>query len=293
MQTLVYENYNKFITATDTIRKMKADFVKMEEEMDLLTENMDKITCLSEKVSGSLQNRHQNVQKLASAHNTLKSLQFVFDLPEKLKSYLDQGDFSGAVKAYNRASPIIEKYKDHASFSDIHSECVVIISDLKDQLKETFKSRITSTNDLAQSVNLLMKLGERPETVSSQFLQCARLQLQRDLDELRKEVRVKAGEKVEREINRPSDAIPNLPMDILEFVDTASKGFVGDLSLVIGAFLGMFQGKSDATGDITSFTKSLVAEYFEICQRRFMQVNLKIIFEKFKVWQEDKRSKIG
>ena len=31
MQTLVYENYNKFIAATDTIRKMRVDFRDMEE----------------------------------------------------------------------------------------------------------------------------------------------------------------------------------------------------------------------------------------------------------------------
>jgi hypothetical protein len=36
MQMLVYENYNKFISATDTIRKMKGDVETMETEMDQL-----------------------------------------------------------------------------------------------------------------------------------------------------------------------------------------------------------------------------------------------------------------
>jgi vacuolar protein sorting-associated protein 51 len=44
MQTLVYENYNKFISATDTIRKMKNDFKKMEDEMGNLVSNMESIT---------------------------------------------------------------------------------------------------------------------------------------------------------------------------------------------------------------------------------------------------------
>ena len=35
MQTLVYENYNKFISATDTIRRMKDDFNKMEDQMEV------------------------------------------------------------------------------------------------------------------------------------------------------------------------------------------------------------------------------------------------------------------
>ena len=35
-QTLVYENYNKFISATDTIRRMKDDFKHMEEQMEVV-----------------------------------------------------------------------------------------------------------------------------------------------------------------------------------------------------------------------------------------------------------------
>lgn len=40
MQQLVYENYNKFITATDTIRAMKTNVDGMESDMDQLKVNM-------------------------------------------------------------------------------------------------------------------------------------------------------------------------------------------------------------------------------------------------------------
>lgn len=51
MQQLIYENYNKFITATDTVRKMRTDFAGMEEQMDRLAESMQKITGLAESKS--------------------------------------------------------------------------------------------------------------------------------------------------------------------------------------------------------------------------------------------------
>lgn len=54
MQTLVYENYNKFISATDTIRKMKTDFKKMETQMNLLVSNMNSITTFSDQITGTL-----------------------------------------------------------------------------------------------------------------------------------------------------------------------------------------------------------------------------------------------
>ena len=40
---LVYENYSKFISATDTIRKMKHNVHGMKAEMDALVRNMEGI----------------------------------------------------------------------------------------------------------------------------------------------------------------------------------------------------------------------------------------------------------
>ncbi len=51
MQTLVSENYNKFISATDTIRKMRSDFKRMEEEMESLVVGMGEITEFNEKIN--------------------------------------------------------------------------------------------------------------------------------------------------------------------------------------------------------------------------------------------------
>ncbi|NWQ69497.1 VPS51 protein, partial [Neopipo cinnamomea] len=65
MQTLLYENYNKFISATDTIRKMKVDFRHMEAEMDDLAANMAAISASSARVSAALQDRHRRGAQLA------------------------------------------------------------------------------------------------------------------------------------------------------------------------------------------------------------------------------------
>ena len=46
VQTLVYENYNKFISATDTIRRMKDDFKHMEEQMEVLLTNQNSFNFL-------------------------------------------------------------------------------------------------------------------------------------------------------------------------------------------------------------------------------------------------------
>ena len=55
MQTLVYENYNKFILATDTICQMKSDFKSMEDEMEKLVVNMSNISTFAQNISSNLQ----------------------------------------------------------------------------------------------------------------------------------------------------------------------------------------------------------------------------------------------
>ena len=52
MQSLVYDNYNKFISATDTIRKMKTQVETMESDMKRLEDNMLSIGELSAHVMG-------------------------------------------------------------------------------------------------------------------------------------------------------------------------------------------------------------------------------------------------
>ncbi|CAM9971339.1 unnamed protein product, partial [Ectocarpus sp. 13 AM-2016] len=55
MQMLVYENYNKFISATDTIRKMAQNVEGMETEMSDLKSSMERIAESSATVNTSLE----------------------------------------------------------------------------------------------------------------------------------------------------------------------------------------------------------------------------------------------
>lgn len=53
---------------------MKHDFKKMEEEMDKLAKNMSTITDFSEKITGTLQGKRQQITKLSGVHALLKKV---------------------------------------------------------------------------------------------------------------------------------------------------------------------------------------------------------------------------
>ena len=75
MQMLVYENYSKFITATDTIRRMKSNVEGMGEKMERLLDTVEGISDKSDAVNDTLASRRQNIEELNGVRALLKKLQ--------------------------------------------------------------------------------------------------------------------------------------------------------------------------------------------------------------------------
>ncbi|EEC07709.1 conserved hypothetical protein [Ixodes scapularis] len=170
MQTLVYENYNKFISATDTIRKMKNDFKRMEEEMDHLSSNMSEITKFSGSISGTLQGRRDQMIKLSSTHALLKKLQLLFELPPRLKACIESESYEEAVIYYSKAQKVLRQYKHMPSFYGIHDDCNAVVEVLKERLRKKFDHPEVTTRELFDTVQLLFQLREPTDTLCDNYL---------------------------------------------------------------------------------------------------------------------------
>ena len=81
MQSLVYENYNKFINATDTIRSMKTNVEDMESEVEALLSNMESITSVSDAIGTNLAGRRSKIEQVIGVRRLLGKLEFLFELP--------------------------------------------------------------------------------------------------------------------------------------------------------------------------------------------------------------------
>jgi hypothetical protein len=182
MQTLVSENYNKFISATDTIRKMRSDFKKMEEEMECLVVNMGEITEFNEKISLTFKDRRKELSRLSGIDNLLKKLQFLFDLPAKLNEFIEvKNSYSLAVKYYCKARKTLDHYKQMPTFRNIEDDCRLIINNLKLKLYENIDSLENSSEKISESVNLLCQLDEPMETLCTKYLSRVEKSLDSDL----------------------------------------------------------------------------------------------------------------
>lgn len=78
--TLLYENYNKLISAAQIIGQMSSNFDHMEQEINSLSENMEGIIKQSDHLSSNLSEKFTNLSKLSTTYSQLKRLQFSSDL---------------------------------------------------------------------------------------------------------------------------------------------------------------------------------------------------------------------
>ncbi|XP_065212386.1 vacuolar protein sorting-associated protein 51 homolog [Planococcus citri] len=254
MQTLVYENYNKFISATETIKKMKTDFKKMENEMELLTTNMNSITSFSDQISSTLQGTRKQVSDLCSKHDMLKRLQFLFKLPNQLKNQVQENNFRKAVEDYKQAQQVLIQYGDLDSFRGIREDCDKTVIELRTKLHRKLTSSDVSTKELTNCVQLLMELDEPIEDLSSEFLEQANIRLKKHLDDL----------------GQFSDC-----QDMLEFVDSGSSGFLNELCITVATYNDLFLKNcsfEDISKILTTKCDDVVAEnmdqYFVVIQNR-------------------------
>lgn len=74
MQKLVYDNYNKFITATETIKEMKTDVFSMDSDMLSVRSTMGHIAEASRKLDGVFEEKRGEVDKLVRIRRLLDRL---------------------------------------------------------------------------------------------------------------------------------------------------------------------------------------------------------------------------
>merc|ERR1719265_534009 len=80
MQMLVYENYSKFIRATDVIKQMKFTIEGLEPDIAGLEGSLGRITEQQRRVEDGISGRSQQIEVLLQQQRVCKKLKVLFDL---------------------------------------------------------------------------------------------------------------------------------------------------------------------------------------------------------------------
>ncbi|CAG5082480.1 Oidioi.mRNA.OKI2018_I69.PAR.g10138.t1.cds [Oikopleura dioica] len=161
MQSLVYDNYNKFIKATDTIKQMRVDFKDIEKSMDELVSEMSQISKLSTSLNSKMKPCREEVADLVEQQETLTKMQFLFELPAELKRKIEEGDFESAVQDYVKANSVLRNYENHPSFKSIQEECELEYKSLLEKLEEPFSNVDSKEELLIRCIRILKNSDQK------------------------------------------------------------------------------------------------------------------------------------
>ncbi|XP_074358537.1 vacuolar protein sorting-associated protein 51 homolog [Apium graveolens] len=254
LQMLVYENYNKFISATDAIKRMKGNIAAMEVNMEHLLEKILCVQSKSDGVNNSLYGKRDHIEKMHRTRNLLRKVQFIYDLPTRLGKCIKSEAYADAVKLYIGAMPIFEAYGD-SSFKDCkrasEQEVSVIIKILQGKVfadSESIQAR-------AEAVKLLNQLNFPVDHLKDEVLE----KLEQVLGDLNLECGEIAQFKDDSNESSKEEIIPVLSPKNSQWVSTSE--FVE----AVRAYKVIFP---DSREQLIRLLKALILKHFEVTQRR-------------------------
>ncbi|CAK9323512.1 unnamed protein product [Citrullus colocynthis] len=170
LQMLVYENYNKFISATDTIKRMNNNIVGMETNMEQLLEKILSVQSRSHGVNTSLFEKREHIEKLHRTRNLLRKVQFIYDLPARLGKCIKTEAYADAVRFYTGAMPIFKAY-GASSFQDCKRASEEAIAVVLKNLQEKLFSDSESIQMRAEAAVLLKQLDFPVDSLKAKLLE--------------------------------------------------------------------------------------------------------------------------
>ncbi|KAF5185006.1 Vacuolar protein sorting-associated protein 51-like protein [Thalictrum thalictroides] len=170
LQMLVYENYNKFISATDTIKRMKNNIVGMEANMEQLLEKIMSVQSKSDLVNTSLFGKREHIEKLHRTRNLLRKVQFIYDLPTRLGKCIKTEAYADAVRFFTGAMPIFKAYGE-SSFQDCKRESEEAIAIIITNLQAKLFSDSEPIEVRAEAAKLLKQLNVPVDSLKDKLLE--------------------------------------------------------------------------------------------------------------------------
>eukprot|EP00977_Amphora_coffeiformis_P025565 scaffold20489_cov159-Amphora_coffeaeformis.AAC.3 len=135
MQTLVYENYSRFIDATDAIKSIGVNVHANEIGLSSLADRMQSINQVSKSTEESLGGLRDQVAEKIRVKRLLSRLDALLKLPQTLKELIAAGKYRTAASNYLSARNILRKHSQgFESLRSIETECTEILTDLNKSL---------------------------------------------------------------------------------------------------------------------------------------------------------------
>ena len=150
LQTLVYENYSKFIDASDSISGVKNSMNALDDDLASLKASMVGVNKSFEVVDSRLKLKWQEIRRLDTMEKDLNKLKYLSELPQLFKRSLlafeqskDLNEFKEPVKYYNDYSDILQDYKQTKFMVSLYGEIKSYVARLKTLLNKMLETELS------------------------------------------------------------------------------------------------------------------------------------------------------
>jgi hypothetical protein len=250
MQTLVYENYSKFIDATDAIKSIGTNVTTAESGLDRLDLGMERIAQASARSDQLLRASREAVAEKLRIQRLLTRLDALLCLPKTLRRDISEKKHRKAVKSYKNATEILGRHSaGFESLRSIEAECGEILKELAEDLKKKLlwwgqaESGISALSqsslppssiaEIFESAGTLLMLEDTTFSPGLNRIQCQSLALSACTQFLKE--RLDPGRSVSF---TPINSLPNSPTrNEKEAIDSDDDSVTGIISELPIAFL--------------------------------------------------------
>lgn len=146
MQTLVYENYQKFIHATDAVKSIGSSVNHSQEALMQLSKSTEVVHAKALRIEEKLQKSRDAIAEKILVKNQLENLQSVLNLPQTLKDCIEKKHYLNACHNAKKAMKTLSNasFQSFQSLRRIQTECQQIMLELSKELEKklsTWSSR--------------------------------------------------------------------------------------------------------------------------------------------------------
>ena len=170
MQMLVYENYTKFISATETTRSMKESVDDMESEMKSLADTITKISEGSNRINRNLATHRSKIDTLTGVRRLVNKLHFLMELPKRLRHCLDVNNLPEAVQYYEATTGVLHRFKDLSGFEHLEVEIQIAMEKVRERLDVQLQDVDADSAGVSTAYDLLLRLGHSEQQCLDAFV---------------------------------------------------------------------------------------------------------------------------
>ena len=241
LQNLVYDNYTKFLEAEDSIGRFSDGLSSLSAKMQDLQNKLKNVSKESSEIQADLKPNREKIQRLVGINRLLERIDFISQLPVKLRAHAEIKEYEAAVDTWLKAEKVLETQTHFESFIHIRDECKSILEDIKVKVKAVMTNPATTPQKAVSSAATLIKLQQPVDDTS---LELVKFRLHLELD------------KLEDASSLPKETIPLLDY-LNEHIAGSVEEFITEYQKALQKYVPIKNKASNQDKYISSFRKEL------------------------------------